>query len=76
MNETTFHLTHPRFHGPAERTLVEPWLGELSGLALNGYTETAPSARPALVPSPPSVVEALVTPSGYTDHRRRVALAA
>ncbi|MFC0038736.1 hypothetical protein [Actinomadura rayongensis] len=76
MNETTFHLTHPRFHGPAERTLVEPWLGELSGLSLNGYTETAPSTGPALLPSPLSVVEALITPPGYTAHRRRVALAA
>ncbi|MFD0536841.1 hypothetical protein ACFQY7_27055 [Actinomadura luteofluorescens] len=38
----TFHLTHPRLYGPAERTVVEPWLTELSHATLNAYAETAP----------------------------------
>ncbi|MES9601593.1 hypothetical protein AB0C69_35520 [Actinomadura sp. NPDC048032] len=38
----TFHLTQPRLDGPAERTVVEPWLTELSHATLNGYAETAP----------------------------------
>lgn len=38
----TFHLSHPRLDGPAERTVVEPWLTELSHASLNAYAETAP----------------------------------
>ncbi|MFB4307056.1 hypothetical protein [Actinomadura sp. GTD37] len=38
----TFHLSHPRLGGPAERTVVEPWLTELSHASLNAYAETAP----------------------------------
>ncbi|TDC86606.1 hypothetical protein [Actinomadura sp. 7K507] len=38
----TFHLSHPRLDGPAERTVVEPWLTELPHAMLNAYAETAP----------------------------------
>jgi hypothetical protein len=50
----TFHLSHPRFDGPAERTVVEPWLTELSHAALNAYSDTVPDTAPAL-----AAVEAL-----------------
>ncbi|CND78695.1 Uncharacterised protein [Mycobacterium tuberculosis] len=39
----TFHLSHPRLDGPAERTVVEPWLTELSHASLNAYAEPAPA---------------------------------
>ncbi|GAA4233042.1 hypothetical protein GCM10022254_34500 [Actinomadura meridiana] len=39
----TFHLSHPRFDGSAERTVVEPWLTELSHAVLNAYPEPAPA---------------------------------
>ena len=42
----TFHLSHPRLDGPAERTVVEPWLTELSHATLNAYTDPAPSQAP------------------------------
>lgn len=42
----TFHLSHPRLDGPAERTVVEPWLTELSHASLNAYTEPAPALAP------------------------------
>ncbi|MGI5207747.1 hypothetical protein ACQEU6_40010 [Spirillospora sp. CA-108201] len=62
----TFHLTHPRLDGPAERTVVEPWLTDLSHAALNAYAETAP---------PLAAVEALpVRPQPLPA--RRVAVAA
>ncbi|TYK52365.1 hypothetical protein [Actinomadura decatromicini] len=44
----TFHLSYPRLDGPAERTVVEPWLTDLSHATLNAYAETA--AAPALAP--------------------------
>jgi hypothetical protein len=62
----TFHLTHPRLDGPAERTVVQPWLTELSHATLNAYAETAP---------PLAAVEALpVRPQPLPA--RRVAVAA
>ncbi|MEV0663402.1 hypothetical protein ACIBI3_30600 [Actinomadura luteofluorescens] len=62
----TFHLTHPRLDGPAERTVVQPWLTELSHATLNAYAETAP---------PLAAVEALpVRPQPLPV--RRVAVAA
>lgn len=42
----TFHLSHPRLDGPAERTVVEPWLTELPHATLNAYAETAPALAP------------------------------
>lgn len=38
----TFHLSRPRLDGPAERTIVEPWLTELSHATLNAYADPAP----------------------------------
>ncbi|MFC5746951.1 hypothetical protein [Actinomadura rugatobispora] len=38
----TFHLSHPRLYGPAERTVIEPWLTELSHQTMNAYADTAP----------------------------------
>ena len=38
----TFHISHPRLHGPAERTLIQPWLTDLSHPTMNAYTEIAP----------------------------------
>ncbi|XRQ12448.1 hypothetical protein ACN3XK_16610 [Actinomadura welshii] len=42
----TFHLSHPRLDGPAERTVVEPWLTELPHATLNAYAETSPALAP------------------------------
>ncbi len=42
----TFHLSHPRIDGPAERTVVEPWLTELTHATLNAYAETALALAP------------------------------
>ncbi|WP_242905286.1 hypothetical protein [Actinomadura terrae] len=77
MSETTgtFHLTHPRLGGPAERTVVQPWLTELTHATLNAYAETDTS--PAL-----AVVEALPVhtsdpvPVPARAPERRIALAA
>lgn len=64
----TFHLSHPRLDGPAERTVVEPWLTELSHATLNAYAETSPALAP---------VEALpMRPSARPMPGRRVAVAA
>ncbi len=63
----TFHLTHPRLDGPAERTVVEPWLTELPHATLNAYAETAP---------PLAAVEALPVRPQRLPARRRVAVAA
>ncbi|TDC61584.1 hypothetical protein E1200_28645 [Actinomadura sp. GC306] len=46
----TFHLSHPRLDGPAERTVVEPWLTELTHATLNAYAETSPETSPVLAP--------------------------
>ncbi|GAA4149682.1 hypothetical protein GCM10022416_45260 [Actinomadura keratinilytica] len=45
----TFHLTRPWLYGPAERTLIEPWLTTLSGQVLNAYDEVD---EPVVVPMP------------------------
>ncbi|MFD0687752.1 hypothetical protein [Actinomadura fibrosa] len=73
----TFHLSHPWLDGPAERTVVQPWLTELSHAALNAYAETEPAlavveALPVQTPIPVSagVSDVLVAP------KRRIALAA
>ncbi|MGP4024220.1 hypothetical protein [Actinomadura sp. 3N407] len=42
----TFHLSHLRLDGPAERTVVEPWLTELPHATLNAYAETSPALAP------------------------------
>ncbi|WP_158581611.1 hypothetical protein [Actinomadura spongiicola] len=46
----TFHLSHPRLDGPAERTVVEPWLTELSHAVLNAYTDGTVEITPELAP--------------------------
>ncbi|MUN38762.1 hypothetical protein [Actinomadura litoris] len=75
MSETTgtFHLSHPRLGGPAERTVVQPWLTELTHVTLNAYAETAPAlavveALPVHTPVP--------TPVRAPMPERRIALAA
>ncbi|MGI5164387.1 hypothetical protein ACQEU3_08540 [Spirillospora sp. CA-253888] len=65
----TFHLTHPNLHGPAERTLVQPWIGELTGLALNAYTD-----EPHRTPGALTGLDALSAPAPVAGSR--VALAA
>ncbi|WP_067461084.1 hypothetical protein [Actinomadura macra] len=67
----TFHLSRPRLDGPAERTVVQPWLTELSHAALNAYVEIPPAL--ALVEALP-----IETPMPVPVHatERRVALAA
>jgi hypothetical protein len=66
----TFHLSHPRLDGPAERTIVEPWLTGLSHATLNAYAETAaPLAEVEALPVRP-VPSVRLTPS------RRIAAAA
>lgn len=42
----TFHLSHPRLDGPAERTVVELWLTDLSHATLNAYAEIPPALAP------------------------------
>ncbi|WUI01620.1 hypothetical protein OHR68_07325 [Spirillospora sp. NBC_00431] len=67
----TFHLSHPRLDGPAERTVVEPWLTDLSHPSLNAYAEAPPvlaavealpmravAAAPAARPAPAHVAVA------------------
>ncbi|MFG2003584.1 hypothetical protein ACGFNU_30925 [Spirillospora sp. NPDC048911] len=58
MNAFTFHhLSRPWLSGPAERTVVEPWLTHTAAsLALNTYAEPEiPVAAPAAI----AVVEPL-----------------
>ncbi|MFI0411229.1 hypothetical protein [Actinomadura sp. 3N508] len=64
----TFHLSHPRLDGPAERTVVEPWLTDLSHASLNAYAEIPPAlatvealpmrAAPSLRPAPARIAVA------------------
>ncbi|KAB2347411.1 hypothetical protein [Actinomadura rudentiformis] len=74
MSEAAFHhLSRPRLDGPAERTLVEPWLTHTpTNLALNTYMDVAePEVTvAALAPVEPLPVYVPVTP------RRVAALAA
>ncbi len=37
--EATFHISRPRLDGPAERTVVQPWLTELTHATMNAYAE-------------------------------------
>ncbi|GAA1547795.1 hypothetical protein GCM10009678_33030 [Actinomadura kijaniata] len=86
MNGTTFHLTRSHLDGPAERTLVQPWIGELSGLSLNAYpdesrptgsrpTGSRPTGSHPTGSHPPlTVVEPL--PPALPRHVERIALAA
>ncbi|QXJ21064.1 hypothetical protein AGRA3207_001879 [Actinomadura graeca] len=69
----TFHLSRTRLDGPAERTVVQPWLTELSHAALNAYAETAPAPALALVEALP-VQSPMPVPVHVSG--RRVALAA
>ncbi|ACY96885.1 MULTISPECIES: hypothetical protein [Thermomonospora] len=50
----TSHIAHARLTGPAERTLIEPWLTEHTGLMTNAYPDgPAPLATvTALDPQP------------------------
>lgn len=67
----TSHLTHPRLHGPAERTVIEPWLTRLSHLTINAYAETAEvAATPVL-----AAVETLPASRTLAGRRRIAALA-
>ncbi|MFC5183140.1 hypothetical protein [Actinomadura harenae] len=45
-NGSSRHLSQAGLTGPAERTIVEPWLSELTRLPLNAYDEP-PAAGPA-----------------------------
>lgn len=36
------HIAHARLTGPAERTLIEPWVTEYTGLMTNAYPDEAP----------------------------------
>ncbi|MFA1547634.1 hypothetical protein [Actinomadura chokoriensis] len=49
----TFHLSRPRLDGPAERTVVEPWLTELPHASLNAYAAPAPAPALAAVETLP-----------------------
>jgi hypothetical protein len=71
----TFHLSHPRLYGPAERTVIEPWLTELSHQMVNAYAETAhvQAAEEAAVLA---VVEALPAARPAAVHRTALAEAA
>lgn len=74
----TFHLTHPRLDGPAERTIVQPWLTELTHATLNAYAEV-PSALAVIEPLPAPVSAPVPVPAVPAARRvagRRIALAA
>lgn len=53
----TSHLSHPWLNGPAERTVVQPWLTALSHQTLNAYAEVPYPVTDA--PTRLVVVEAL-----------------
>jgi hypothetical protein len=36
------HIAHASLDGPAERTLIEPWLTEYAGLMTNAYPDERP----------------------------------
>ncbi|TNY36814.1 hypothetical protein [Thermomonospora catenispora] len=61
----TAHITHASLHGPAERTLIEPWLTEYAGLMTNAYPE-APAPPPEEPEERPATVTALPTAPGRT----------
>lgn len=73
----TFHLSRPRLDGPAERTVVEPWITRLPHVTLNAYAETSPvlAVIEALPVQVPAAVPAHV-PAVQGVPGRRVALAA
>ncbi|WP_067896940.1 hypothetical protein [Actinomadura chibensis] len=70
----TFHLSYPRLDGPAERTVVEPWLTDLSHATLNAYAETAPPLAPVeALPAPPALPALPALPAARVParHARR-----
>ncbi|MEV5830237.1 hypothetical protein AB0L25_32190 [Spirillospora sp. NPDC052242] len=44
--EATFHISRPRLDGPAERTVVQPWLTELTHATMNAYAEPPRALAP------------------------------
>ncbi|WP_131742026.1 hypothetical protein [Actinomadura roseirufa] len=70
----TFHLSHPRLGGPAERTVVQPWLTELSNATLNAYTEISPAL--AVVEALPVPAPSVPAPAVRAEPRRGLAVAA
>ncbi|RFU37921.1 hypothetical protein DZF91_30400 [Actinomadura logoneensis] len=50
VNGFSRQLSRSGLTGPAERTIVEPWLSELTRLPLNTYADEPPCARPAALP--------------------------
>ncbi|GAA2599429.1 hypothetical protein SMC26_20075 [Actinomadura fulvescens] len=78
MNEVTFHhLSRPRLDGPAERTLVEPWLTQTTtSLTLNAYADAGFTgvAEPEITVAALAAVEPL--PAQRPAAPRRVAMAA
>ncbi|MBG6091620.1 hypothetical protein [Actinomadura viridis] len=71
----TFHLTHPRLDGPAERTVVEPWLTELSHLTVNAYAEHAWPGSAEAAP-PLAMIETLSAPAPVPARHAALAEAA
>jgi hypothetical protein len=67
----TFHISHPRLYGPAERTVIEPWLTQLSHLTMNAYAEPAAAEAAVL-----TVVESLPAPRPAAGRRPVMAQAA
>jgi hypothetical protein len=45
----TFHLIRPWLYGPAERTLIEPWLTSVRQV-LNAYAEVAVEEEAIVIP--------------------------
>ncbi|MFI0357963.1 hypothetical protein [Actinomadura sp. 9N407] len=65
----TFHISHPRLYGPAERTVIEPWLTQLSHQTMNAYAEPAAVEAAAVL----TMVESLpLVESMPAAGRRRV----
>jgi hypothetical protein len=71
----TSHLSRPRLYGPAERTVVEPWLTELSHLAINAYAETMAADSSENLPAL-ALVECLPAPSPVAASHAPLAKAA
>ncbi|MEW2354535.1 hypothetical protein [Spirillospora sp. NPDC029432] len=72
----TFHLTHPRLDGPAERTVIEPWLTQLSHVTVNAYAEPAAAVLAMVEPLPAPQPTAQSAPQPATGRRLVLAEAA
>jgi hypothetical protein len=72
----TFHISHPRLYGPAERTVIEPWLTQLTQQTLNAYAEPAAIQAAAVLTVVESLPVAETQPAPAAGRRPVLATAA